>query len=80
MAAMTVKVSDQISALDVSILCPNVTVAMKTVWCVLTSARGTDLTARFNYNATIPSHIIDDIPSNVRKHFGAAHHIRSCIF
>ena len=77
---MAVKVSDQISALDVSILCPNVTVAMKTVWCVLTSARGTDLTARLNYNATIPSHIIDHIPGNVGEYLRASRHTRPCIF
>ena len=62
MTAIVVKVSDQISALDLSIVCPNVTVTKKTVSCVLTSVRGTDLTGQFTYNTTNGSHLISSIP------------------
>jgi hypothetical protein len=62
MSAMIVKVSDQISSLDVSITCPNVTATQKTVSCIFTSARGTDLTATFNYNTSDTFHSILNIP------------------
>jgi hypothetical protein len=59
---MTVQVSDSISALDVSLTCPNVTTTSKTVSCVLTSVRGTGLTATFNYNTTDPIDSIVSVP------------------
>jgi hypothetical protein len=65
MSAVTVKVIDQVTPLDVSIMCPNVTVAAKIVSCVLTSIRGTDLAARFDYNRTAASHYFVDIPSRL---------------
>lgn len=59
---MTVKVSDDISALDVAITCPNVTTTQKTVSCIFTAARGTDLTASFTYNTSDSYHSILNIP------------------
>ena len=60
---MAVQVSDSISALDISLTCPNVTTTSKTVSCVLTSIRGTDLTATFNYNTSDPIDSIVNVPS-----------------
>jgi hypothetical protein len=62
MSAMTVRVFDSISSLDVSITCPNVTTTLTTVSCIFTSARGTDLTANLNYNASGSSYSILNIP------------------
>jgi hypothetical protein len=62
MSAMTVKVFDQISSLDVSMTCPNVTATGKTISCIFTSVRGTDLTANINYNSSDPPHSILNIP------------------
>jgi hypothetical protein len=63
MSAMTVQVSDSISALDVFMTCPNLTTTSKTVSCVLISVRGTGLTATFNYNTSNSIHSIVNIPS-----------------
>ena len=62
MSAMTVKVTDSISSLDVAMTCPNVTVTLKTVSCVFTVARGSELTGNFNYNASNAAHSIVNIP------------------
>lgn len=59
---MTVKVTDVISSMDVSMTCPNVTTTLKTVSCTFTSARGTSLTANFNYNSSNAVHSIVNIP------------------
>ncbi len=59
---MVVQVSDQISALDVSMTCPNVTTTQITVSCIFTCARGTDLTANFTYNASNSVYSIANIP------------------
>jgi hypothetical protein len=64
MYAMTVVVSDQISSLDVSVTCPNVTATGKTISCIFISARGTGLTANITYNTSGPSDSIVNIPSN----------------
>jgi hypothetical protein len=66
MSAMTVQVTDQISALDVSITCPNVTTTSITVTCIFTTARGTDLTANFNYNTSDSMHSILNVPGKKR--------------
>ncbi|CAF4423323.1 unnamed protein product, partial [Adineta steineri] len=50
MYALTVKVTDQILPLDVSITCPNVTATKKTVSCIFTCVRGTGLTDAFSYS------------------------------
>jgi hypothetical protein len=42
--------------------CPNITATLKTVSCIFTSIRGTDLTANFNYNTSGSSHSILNIP------------------
>lgn len=65
MSAMTVKVSDDISPLDLSMTCPNVTATQKTVSCILTTARGTDLTATFSYNTTDSYHSIVNVPGKL---------------
>jgi hypothetical protein len=62
MSAMTVQVSDVVSALDVSITCPNVTTTAKTVSCIFTTARGSDLTASFSYNTSDSYHSILNVP------------------
>ena len=63
MAAMTVKVSDVITAVDIAMTCPNVTTTLKTVSCLLTCARGSALTADFNYNTTDAVRSIVNVPS-----------------
>ncbi|CAF3507643.1 unnamed protein product [Rotaria sordida] len=73
MSAMTVKVSDQISSLDVSMTCPNVTVTQKTISCIFTSIRGTDLTAKLNYNSSTPSHSIINVPNAQYYIFGSSY-------
>ncbi|UJR27333.1 hypothetical protein I4U23_008626 [Adineta vaga] len=72
MSAMVVKVSDQISALDVSITCPNVTATQKTVSCVFTTARGTGLTGSFDYNTTSGSHSNVRMPDACYNTFGSS--------
>lgn len=62
MTAMTVKVSDVITAVDISMTCPNVTTTLKTVSCLLISARGSSLTANINYNTTSATHSVTNIP------------------
>ncbi|CAF4157649.1 unnamed protein product [Rotaria sp. Silwood2] len=73
MSAMTVKVSDQISSLDLSMTCPNVTTTQQTVSCILTSIRGTDLTAEFNYNSSTPPYSILNIPNAQYYTFGSSY-------
>ncbi|CAF4570580.1 unnamed protein product [Rotaria sp. Silwood1] len=73
MSAMTVKVSDQISSLDVSITCPYVTTTLQTVSCTFISVRGTDLTAELNYNSTMPSYSIFNIPNAQYYTFGSSY-------
>ena len=65
MSAMIVKVFDNISSLDVSMTCPNVTATLETVSCNFTSVRGTDLTASFTYNTSTSVHLILDIPGKL---------------
>ena len=62
MFAMVVKVADQISTLDVSLTCPNVTATKTTVSCDLAVVRGSSLTGSFNYNSTDGPRTIAHVP------------------
>ena len=62
---MVVKVTDQISALDVSLTCPNVTTTKTTVSCDFAITRGSSLTGSFNYNSTDGPRPIARVPGKI---------------
>ncbi|CAF3607443.1 unnamed protein product [Adineta steineri] len=72
MYALTVKVTDQILPLDVSITCPNVTATKKTVSCIFTCVRGTGLTDAFSYSIAGSSHSILNIPDAKYHTYGSS--------